>query len=63
MRFLNQRETAEALRVSPRSLERWRVSGFGPRFVKAGRRVLYSEQEVEAWASARSVQSTSEVRS
>jgi len=34
------REAARTLKHSVRTLERWRVSGGGPQFVKAGRRVL-----------------------
>lgn len=39
--FLTQNEAAELLRISPRTLERMRLDSSGPRFVKAGRRVLY----------------------
>jgi hypothetical protein len=34
-------EAAAFLRLSPRSLERWRVNGRGPKFVRMGRRVVY----------------------
>jgi hypothetical protein len=39
--LLTQAESAELLRLSERTLERWRVSGDGPMFVKLGRRVMY----------------------
>ena len=38
--FLTPNETAEILRTSVRTLERTRLEGTGPRFVKFGRRVL-----------------------
>ena len=60
--FLTQTEAARYLRLSQRSLERWRVSGFGPRFTKAGRRVLYQRKELDAWAEARTFGSTSEAQ-
>lgn len=59
--FLTQGEAAKLLRLSPRTLERHRVSGTGPRFTKAGRRVLYRISELEAWVEARTFASTAEV--
>lgn len=58
--FLTQSEAAELLRLSPRTLERHRVAGTGPMFVKAGRRVLYRQLDLEAWASANTFSSTAE---
>lgn len=58
--FLTQAEAAELLRVSPRTLERHRVAGTGPRFVKAGRRVLYRQSDLDDWTSANTFSSTSE---
>jgi predicted DNA-binding transcriptional regulator AlpA len=60
LRLLNQREAAGYLRLSERTLERWRVSGDGPEFVKAGRRVLYRQVDLESWIDKRIVGSTSE---
>lgn len=58
--FLTQSEAARLLRISPRTLERHRVAGTGPRFVKAGRRVLYRRADLEAWAAANTFSSTAE---
>lgn len=58
--FLTQPEAASFLRVSERSLERWRIEGTGPEFVRAGRRILYSMQSLRAWAADRTFRSTSE---
>ena len=59
--FFNQNEAARYLRLSPRTLERHRVAGTGPRFTKLGRRVVYALAELDAWAVARTYTSTSEV--
>jgi predicted DNA-binding transcriptional regulator AlpA len=61
MRLLVQTEAAEFLRLSPRTLERYRVSGTGPRYCKLGRRIAYREADLEAWIAARVVGSTSEI--
>jgi hypothetical protein len=58
--FLTQTEAAEILRLSPRTLERMRLEGSGPEFMKAGRRVLYREQGLLSWLEARTFSSTAE---
>ena len=62
LRLLTQREAARLLRLSERTLERLRVSGGGPCFVKANRSVRYREADLEAWIASRVVGSTSERR-
>jgi excisionase family DNA binding protein len=57
--LLDQREAAKLLRLSERTLERLRLSGGGPLYVKAGRSVRYREADLEAWVAARVVSSTS----
>ena len=59
MHLLTQREAAALLRLSERTLERWRVTGTGPRFVKTGRLVRYRETDLAAWIDTRAVSSTS----
>lgn len=48
-RHLNQNELAERWNVSPRSLERWRWRGEGPKFLKLGGRVVYRLHDVEIY--------------
>jgi Helix-turn-helix domain len=60
--LLTQRDAAIALRCSERSLERWRLTGNGPRYIKTTRRVLYREADLEAWLTGRLTTSTSEGR-
>jgi len=31
-------QAAQKLHISPRTLEKWRIEGFGPKFVKIGRK-------------------------
>jgi predicted DNA-binding transcriptional regulator AlpA len=60
--MLTQSECAELLRLSERTLERFRVSGVGPKFVRMGKSVRYRLCDVEAWLASRVVGSTSEER-
>ena len=59
-RYLTNEEAANILQLSPRTLEKMRVIGGGPRYRKLGRRVVYSMQDLEAWADARACDSTSD---
>ena len=60
--YLKTREAAAWLGLSPKTLERYRVSGEGPDFHKFGARVRYLLEDLEKWASARRWTSTSEER-
>jgi hypothetical protein len=57
-KYLTNDEAAGFLRLSPRTLEKQRVIGGGPRFRKFGRRVMYAVVDLEAWADARSFEAT-----
>jgi len=57
-RYLTNDEAATFLRLSPRTLEKLRVIGGGPRFRKFGRRVMYAVVDLETWADARSFETT-----
>ncbi len=60
--FWTPNETAEVVRMSVRTLERRRLDGTGPKFVKLGGRVLYRPEDVSAWADARTFSSTAETQ-
>ena len=59
-RYLTNDEAADYLRLSPRTLEKQRVIGGGPKFRKFGRRVMYAVADLDAWAAERSFESTSD---
>ena len=45
--------------MSPRTLERWRLNGQGPRFIKVGRRVAYRLDAIEQYLDAQTRRHTS----
>ena len=59
-RYLTNDEAADYLRLSPRTLEKQRVIGGGPRFRKFGRRVMYAVTDLDTWADQRSFEATSD---
>jgi excisionase family DNA binding protein len=61
LRFLTQRQLADLIGVSERTLERWRVEGRGPKFVAIGpRRRLYRVDDVDAWTQSQTFESTAQ---
>jgi excisionase family DNA binding protein len=61
LHFLTQKQLAELINVSERTLERWRVQGRGPKFVAMGpRRRLYRVSDVDDWTRSQTFGSTAE---
>ncbi len=58
---LNTELAAQYLSLAESTLEKARVSGAGPRYLKLGRAVRYLRSDLDAWMAARAVNSTSEV--
>jgi hypothetical protein len=58
--FLTTDEAGAFLRLSPRTLEKQRVLGGGPRFRKFGARVVYATADLRAWADSRAYGMTSD---
>ena len=57
---LTNDEAAQFLKLSPRTLEKQRVIGGGPRFRKHGRRVVYALEDLRAWSEERACLTTSD---
>jgi hypothetical protein len=60
--LLTQKQCAEMLVLSERTLERLRVSGSGPPFLRIRHSIRYRPADVEQWQVSRIVRSTSEER-
>jgi excisionase family DNA binding protein len=58
--LLTQDECAEYLKLSVRTVERLRVSGAGPKFLRIRHSVRYRPADVEEWLASQVVSSTSE---
>ena len=58
--FLTTDEAGAFLRLSPRTLEKQRVLGGGPRFRTFGARVVYAAADLRAWADSRAYGMTSD---
>lgn len=58
--LLNTEEAAKRLGLSPRTLERYRVTGEGPEFLKMGRAVRYTVAKLNEWLEGCMRRSTSD---
>jgi hypothetical protein len=56
--YLCEEGLNEEYLISPRTAQRWRASGEGPRWVRLGRRrVIYRRADVESWLADRTYSS------
>jgi excisionase family DNA binding protein len=58
---MNTIEAAAYVRLGKPTLERFRVTGEGPRFAKLGGAVRYRRADLDDWLASRLIRSTSEV--
>lgn len=59
--IMNTPEAARYVRLSKPTLERFRIGGGGPVYVKLGSAVRYRKADLDAWLESRLTRSTSEV--
>lgn len=59
-RILTEREAAPLTGLQVSTLQKLRVTGDGPAFLKLGRSVRYAEEDLTAWLASKRVKSTSE---
>lgn len=60
--YVDTLRAADMLGISARTLQRMRLTGDGPQYAKAGRRVLYRKDWLEQWLLSRSFRSTAEAK-
>ncbi|QDT57310.1 Helix-turn-helix domain protein [Caulifigura coniformis] len=52
---LSSAQAAEYLGVAEATLAPWRCRGFGPKFLKLGRKVAYRKADLDRWLESRCV--------
>jgi len=53
--FLTTKLLARRWKITPRTLERWRAEGGGPRFLRIGRHIRYSQADILAFEARHGV--------
>ena len=59
-RYLGAEAAAAYVGLSPRTLQRMRVTGEGPRYIKVRRRVIYDRLDLDDWVAKRKLRFTGE---
>lgn len=57
---LNTEDAAKRIGIAVSTLEKSRVNGTGPQYIKLGRLVRYRVSDLDEWIASRLVRSTSE---
>lgn len=57
---MNTKEAAVYVRLGKPTLERFRITGDGPAYVKLGSAVRYRKSDLDAWLVSRVMRSTSD---
>jgi predicted DNA-binding transcriptional regulator AlpA len=60
--FISAKQAARMLGLHPNTLCKWRISGTGPRYIKAGRTVKYRVTEIENWLGNRTFSHTAQYK-
>ncbi len=60
MTVMRVKEAADYLGLSASTLNKWRVTGKGPKFVKLGRVVAYRLSDLHEWLERQAKRSTSQ---
>lgn len=57
-KHLDVYELGERWKLAPKTLDRWRQRGIGPRFLKIGGHIVYRLSDIEAYEDAQVRQTT-----
>jgi len=60
--FFTTAQAAQYLGLSPRTLERMRTQGYGPKYRKHGRHVRYLVSDLDEWSAAQARIATAETQ-
>ncbi len=58
-KVLTTRQVSEMYQIPETTLSKWRSRKIGPRFIKAGRKVLYKQTEIEKFLEDNEKETTS----
>jgi|TARA_B100001964_G_scaffold114273_1_gene127438 hypothetical protein len=60
LKLFNETEAADTLRLSKRTLQKWRVKGGGPLYRQIGSRIVYMFEDLKSFLDKRKRSNTSE---
>ena len=60
--YLTTKELSQRWKINPNTIEHWRTNGFGPEFIRVGRKILYSLESILEFEQKNKAQNTVENR-
>lgn len=54
-KYMTEQEAADYLKMSPKTLQKWRHQGNSPAYSKLGRCIRYLESDLDEYASSRKI--------
>ena len=60
--YLTTKELSQRWKINPNTIEHWRTNGFGPEFIRIGRKILYSLESILEFEQNNKAQNTVENR-
>ena len=60
--YLTTKELSQRWKINPNTIEHWRTNGFGPEFIRIGRKILYSLESILEFEQKNKAQHTVENR-
>lgn len=60
--YLTTKELSQRWKINPNTIEHWRTNGFGPEFIRIGRKILYSLESILEFEQKNKAQNTVENR-
>jgi predicted DNA-binding transcriptional regulator AlpA len=57
---LNTKEAAQYIGLSKSSLDKLRIYGGGPLFIKVGARIVYDRTDIDSWLASKKIANTSQ---
>ena len=61
-KYLTTKELSQRWKLNPNTIEHWRTNGFGPHFIKIGRKILYSLDSIIAFERENIAQNTNIIK-
>ena len=57
-KYITTKELSKRWKINPNTIEHWRSVGFGPKFIRIGRKILYSLNSISEFAQMNTAENT-----
>jgi predicted DNA-binding transcriptional regulator AlpA len=59
--LMTEQQASKFLELSPKTLQKYRMQGGGPKFIKIGRKIRYRRKHLDEWLETRTFENTGQV--